>query len=107
LREFVIEVDSLEAVAVVDRNEPLELKFHGTIGPSLCYVFDRFDASQTPSRVEITLWGRGTGGQVCATARSELRGRSYIKSPPHTGPVVIVVHQPEGDPLEFVVNVAE
>ncbi len=105
-RTFVIRVDAVEAPPSVGRDAPLSLRFQGVIGPVLCPRFVRFDALQTTTRVELTLIGRFENpGGACPTALAELRGREYIKAPPHADSVQVVVHQPDGSTLELEVKV--
>ena len=108
VREFVIHVDSVEAPATVRFDEPLELKFYGTIGSNLCYAFDRFEGEQSGSRLELTLWGRSefSANESCPTAISRLEGRSFVKAAPHLHPVTVVVHQPDGSTTQLIVDVS-
>jgi hypothetical protein len=109
IREFIIEVDSLQAPVTISRDEPLEIQFYGTIGPDLCYVFDRFAAEQTNTRIDLRLWGRHEvlPDRLCPLAISELGGRAFVKPPPHEDTVTIVVHQPDDSTLERVVGLSD
>jgi hypothetical protein len=105
-RVFVIRVQRVEAPESIAPDQPLPLAFHGMIGPDLCHVFDRFEALQSASRLDLTLHGRFEGGGACAQAISELRGRQFVKSPPHAGTeVLVVVHQPDGSTLQTSVQI--
>lgn len=107
-RTFVVHVDTVEAPASVRFEAPLSLRFQGVIGPDLCHHFERFDAVQTESRLDLTVIGRyDNPGGVCPTALAELRGREYVKPPPHADPVRVVVHQPDGSTLELQVQVTD
>ena len=104
---FRVEVDSLRVAQSPVVGDTLRIAFYGFIGPNGQYSFAYFEASREPYRLDITVWGkRVDDGGPHHDAEVHLRGREYALASLHAGDLLIVVHQPDGVTLEYVVNVA-
>ena len=96
LHSFQIQVEGIETPESVRADQRLILKFHGVIGTDLCHRFERFEVNQSAAHLELTLWGIvDVSPGVCATAIAEL-DEAFTKQPPHSGPISVVINQPDG-----------
>jgi len=85
--------------------DTLQLRLYGFVGPNGCYSFSKFESSQTNSNLDLTVWGKYTPADVCATVIIEMRGTKYPVVPVSKGTFEIVIHQPDGTTLKDTIIV--
>ena len=107
--EYQISLDRIEAPDSVAPTEPLVVNLSGIIGPNTGYWFDHADTVATDSLFDLTLFGihDETPGLQTLSVLIEWNGRPFVKQPPHSDSVRIVVHQPDGSILENTVRVEQ
>lgn len=99
LQQYIIRVDSLTAPASVAANDSLPLKFYGAL-PDGCHQYSHLEALVGPQRVEVTVFGTmKTGKNVACTLIYGIVSPTLKAPPPHTNPVTVVIHQPNGSEL--------
>jgi hypothetical protein len=103
---FVIQIDSVEAPAIVQPNTAFDVRFWGTVGSNGCYAFHHFETQRTTDRLDVTAMGTHTVGDdiACTMAIVELRGKPLSVSKLEADSLRIVVHQPNGSTIMKVVR---
>jgi hypothetical protein len=106
-QRYIIEVDSVSIPAALTAGDTLEARFWGYVGPNSCHAFEGFAVDHGPHRVDLTLWTKyfRRTGSGCAQALVFLDGEPYRYGPLPPGDFTLVVHQPDGSTLEYVVPV--
>ena len=105
--EYQISVGNIEVPSTISPNEPLPVRIYGFIGPNSCYRFDREETIEEEGLFDLTFFGiqDKSPGIQCLAVLIEWKGREFVKQPPHTNPVKVVVHQPNGETIEETVLV--
>ena len=98
--KFQIYVDSLHVTETVSLSDTVICRFWGFIGSNLCYQFSHFETGKNLDNIYLKLWGYNTGGEICATALSELRGKEYKFIAEQRGALIINVLQPDNSVLK-------
>ncbi|HWP82189.1 MAG TPA: hypothetical protein VNN76_06005 [Bacteroidota bacterium] len=102
---FIVAVDSVNHPPSLSVGDTLTLRFYGTIGTSACYAFSHFDTKRDGNIITITVWGKYTPADVCATVMIELKGMEYKISTLEKGNYTINIRQPDGSYLQRSVRV--
>jgi hypothetical protein len=97
-REFVVQVDSVQAPGAVSGGAPFDIRFYGFVGPSGCYRFKAFRVEKTPSQADVMVLGEHEEG-LCTQALVFLDGEVLTIQPFVTDPFTLRVHQPDGTVL--------
>jgi len=96
---FKVKTDSVQFQKTISLGDTVTLRFWGFVGSSGCYSLSNFESNQQPSKLDITVWGKYTPGQICTTVIIEMRGTKYSFVPTSKGSIQIVIHQPDGSAL--------
>lgn len=102
---FKINIDSVQSLNSISLGDTLQLRLYGFVGSNGCYSFSKFESSQTNSNLDLTVWGKYTPADVCATVIIEMRGTKYPVVPVSKGTFEIVIHQPDGTTLKDTIIV--
>lgn len=93
---FTVEVDSISVPSEVASSDSLVVRPFGTVGPDGCHSFKRFEASQTPSSLDLQVIGEVVEGDDIACAATIVKlDTTYSVPPPLEGPFEITVQQPD------------
>lgn len=103
---FTIEVDSISVPAEVSSSDTLVIQPFGTVGPDGCHSFKQFEASQTPSSLDLQVIGEVVEDDDigCTGAIVKLDTTDNVP-PPLEGPFEINIHQPDESILSRTVEV--
>lgn len=93
--EYIIKVDSLTVPASVKATDAMAVKVFGAL-PDGCHHYSRTESLVTASRVEVTVFGTVQTGSVACTQIYGIIAQTINAPPPHTNPVTVVIHQPDG-----------
>lgn len=104
-QEFGIYVDSVAVPDAIAPDESLTVYFHAIVGPDLCYAFDRFEIEERNHDTEVSLVGRHHLSGECATAISQLQGKRLALRGRSSGPIQLIVRQPNNDLLAYSIDV--
>ncbi len=96
---YVIQVDSIGAPNEIASNQPLTLRFYGTVGPNACFSFRNFETHREPNLLQVVVVGRYESTGRCGPGEVLLGGEPLQVSPPFVHPLVVSVQQPAGAPL--------
>lgn len=105
-REFVIEVETVEAPTSAAHGETIRVRLLGIIGPDLCHTVSRVrrEELETPPGIQITAYGRvAAKPDGCPGAIAKL-DYEVILPAPDALPFEIRVRQPDGSTLFHTVE---
>ena len=109
LVEYQMSMERIEAPAQISVDQPLVVKLHGIVGGNPSYGFDHVDIVESESVFDLTLFGVHNEDPNLSWPQVvvEWHGREFIKQPPHSNPVSVVLHQADGSVLEAEVTVVQ
>jgi hypothetical protein len=101
---FIVAVDTISTTpATIQDGASLKVRFQGVMGPNLCWMFERIEATRTEALYEATVWGRHVIRDVCPQTISLLDEEVELFQP-FGDPFTVRVNQPDGSTLELVVT---
>ncbi|MCF8068530.1 MAG: hypothetical protein K9L30_08105 [Desulfobacterales bacterium] len=82
---------------------------HGIVGGNPSNGFHHVDTIESASVFELTLFGghNTDPNLIWPQVLVEWDGREFVKQPPHTNPVRVVLHQADGSVIEAEVAVGK
>jgi len=103
----VAEVDSITVPAQSPSSDTLSVRLLGTVGPTGCYSFDRFDVERSADRLTVTpVVAQVTSDNISCTQAIVPLDETYKAAPPfEEGPLTIVVPQPDRPDVTTTVEV--
>ena len=102
---FKIKVDSVESPNSISLGDTVNLRIWGFVGSNGCYSFSNFESSQSNLNLDLTVWGKYTPADACATVIVEMRGSKYSFVPTMPGKFEMAIHQPDGSVLKDTIVV--
>ena len=103
--EYWIQVEQVSIPAQIAADESLRVVFQGFLGPTGCHRFVRFESTTESLTVRVRAIGEYVYGEPCHGAYVYFEGQTFTKPPPHTGPLQVVIEQPDSTALEAVIRV--
>jgi hypothetical protein len=95
--EFAVRIDSLAIQKPVISNDTLRGQMWGTLGPTTCYGFSRFQRISGDSfSVRIKVFGLNTQSGSCGQTVQKLNRAIYRVHPVYRGKFLFVIEQPDG-----------
>jgi hypothetical protein len=104
--EFVVRIDSLAIQKPALSSDTLRGQLWGTLGPTTCYSFSRFQRVSGDSfSVRIKVFGLYTKASTCGQAVQRLNRAVYRVYPVYRGIFQFEVEQPDGSTLRDTISV--
>lgn len=105
---FIVEVDSINVPSEVASTDTLIVRPFGTVGTNGCHSFKQFEASQTPSSLDLQVIGEVVeGDDIGCTDEIVKLDTTYEVPPPLEGPFEITIPQPDETTLTRTVTVKD
>jgi hypothetical protein len=105
-QEFVVRIDSLAIQKPVISNDTLKGQLWGTLGPTTCYSFSRFQRISGDSfSVRIKVFGLNSQASACGHAIQKLNRAIYRVYPIYRGAFRFEVEQPDGSTIRDTITV--
>jgi hypothetical protein len=107
VKQFLIQVDSIDVPVALNINKSFDIAFYGTIGTNGCFRFEAFNQTFNNYEIYLEAWGSyNYQATVCPSVMVYLDGRKMTLTLTDPGIYTIRIKQPDGKPLikEITVN---
>ena len=102
---FIIKLDSIQVPSIIEKDDTLWIRCHGTVGTNGGYSFAYFEDELELLRLDLTVWGKYGPARAHTDVMVYLEGREYHLVVTRRGQLEIRAHQPDGSVLKRTVLV--
>jgi hypothetical protein len=102
---FIVKVDSMQVPSIVEKDDTLRMRCHGTVGTNGGYSFAHFEDELESLKLELTVWGKYIPARAHTDVMVYLEGEEYHLVVTRRGQLEIRVHQPDGSVVKRTVLV--
>ena len=102
---FIVKVDSIQVPSIVEKDDTLRIRCHGTVGTNGGYSFAYFEDELESLRLDLTLWGKYDSARAHTDVMVYLEGKEYHLVVTRRGQLEIRIHQPDGSAVKKTVLV--